>query len=154
MGEGGGRGHTFWFLKLISRLPFCVLYVISDIAYFFVRHIVGYRKDIVRKNLSASFPEKSEKELREIEKKFYHWLCDYFVETLKLLTITPEEMKKHLEFRGLEQLVAVKKEGQGVSSFLGHYCNWEWLSAAGLYWPWPDDVMGLIYQVKVIQRKK
>ena len=54
-------------------------------------------------------------------------------------------MKKHLEFRGLEQLVAVKKEGQGVSSFLGHYCNWEWLSAAGLYWPWPDDVMGLIY---------
>ena len=132
-------------LRLISRLPFCVLYVISDIAYFFVYCLVGYRKNIVRKNLSASFPEKSEKELREIEKKFYHWLCDYFVETLKLLTITPEEMKKHLEFRGLEQLVAVKKEGQGVSSFLGHYCNWEWLSAAGLYWPWPDDVMGLIY---------
>ena len=132
-------------LTLISRLPFKVLYILSDIAYLFVYHLVGYRKKVVRKNLSASFPEKSEKELREIERKFYHWLCDYFVETLKLLTITPEEMKKHLEFRGLEQLVAVKKDGQGVSSFLGHYCNWEWLSAAGLYWPWPDDVMGLIY---------
>ena len=132
-------------LTLISRLPFKVLYILSDIAYLFVYHLVGYRKKVVRKNLSASFPEKSEKELREIERKFYHWLCDYFVETLKLLTITPEEMKNHLEFKGLEQLVAVKKEGQGVSSFLGHYCNWEWLSAAGLYWPWPDDVMGLIY---------
>ena len=94
-------------LTLISRLPFKVLYILSDIAYLFVYHLVGYRKEIVRKNLSASFPEKSEKELREIERKFYHWLCDYFVETLKLLTITPEEMKKHLEFRGLEQLVAV-----------------------------------------------
>lgn len=132
-------------LTLISRLPFRVLYAISDVVYFFVYWIVGYRKNVVRKNLSSSFPEKSKEELREIEKKFYHWLCDYFVETLKLLSITPEEMKKHMEFRGLEKLVAVKKEGQGVSSFLGHYCNWEWLSAAGLYWPWPGDVMGLIY---------
>lgn len=138
---------SFWegLVRLLSRLPFKVLYAISDIVYVLVYHVVGYRKKIVRKNLTASFPEKNEKELREIEKKFYHWLCDYFVETLKLLTITPEEMKKHLEFRGLEKLVEVKKEGQGVSAFLGHYCNWEWLSAAKLYWPWQDAEMGLIY---------
>lgn len=132
-------------LTLISRLPFKVLYVISDMVYVLVYYLIGYRKNIVRKNLTASFPEKNEKELREIERKFYHWLCDYFVETLKLLTITPEEMKKHLEFRGLEKLVEVKKDGQGVSAFLGHYCNWEWLSAAKLYWPWQDAEMGLIY---------
>ena len=138
---------SFWegLVRLLSRLPFKVLYAISDIVYVLVYHVVGYRKKIVRKNLTASFPEKNEKELREIEKKFYHWLCDYFVETLKLLTITPEEMKKHLEFRGLEKLVEVKKDGQGVSAFLGHYCNWEWLSAAKLYWPWQDAEMGLIY---------
>jgi KDO2-lipid IV(A) lauroyltransferase len=132
-------------LTLISRLPFKVLYVISDMVYVLVYYLIGYRKNIVRKNLTASFPEKNEKELREIERKFYHWLCDYFVETLKLLTITPEEMKKHLEFRGLEKLVEVKNDGQGVSAFLGHYCNWEWLSAAKLYWPWQDAEMGLIY---------
>ena len=138
---------SFWegLVRLLSRLPFKVLYAISDIVYLLVYHVVGYRKKIVRKNLTASFPEKNEKELREIERKFYHWLCDYFVETLKLLTITPEEMKKHLEFRGLEKLVEVKKDGQGVSAFLGHYCNWEWLSAAKLYWPWQDAEMGLIY---------
>lgn len=132
-------------LTLISRLPFKVLYVISDIVYFFVYGIVGYRKKVVRGNLASSFPDRNEKEIRDIERKFYHWFCDYLVETLKLLSITPEEMKEHMEVRGLEKLVAVKKDGQGVSAFLGHHGNWEWLSASGLYWPWPDDVMGLIY---------
>ena len=66
-------------LTLISRLPFRVLYAISDVVYFFVYWIVGYRKNVVRKNLSSSFPEKSKKELREIEKKFYHWLCSISV---------------------------------------------------------------------------
>lgn len=132
-------------VRPLSRLPFKVLYVISDIVYVILYYLVGYRKKIVRKNLSTSFPEKSEAELREIERKFYRWLCDYFVETLKLLTITPEEMKRHLEFRGLDMVKAQKKEGQGVAAFLGHYCNWEWLSAIGIYWPWPGDEMGLIY---------
>lgn len=132
-------------LTLISRLPFRVLYVISDMVYVIVYHILGYRKKIVRKNLRTSFPEKTEDELRAIEKRFYHWFCDYFVETLKLLSITPEEMKRHIEFRNVDQIIAAKKEGQGISAFLGHYCNWEWLSAAGLFWPVPDDVMGLIY---------
>lgn len=134
-----------YILTLISRLPFKVLYAISDIVYVFVYVLVGYRKKVVRKNLTSSFPEKSEKELRDIERKFYHWLCDYFVETLKLLSITPEEMKKHLEYRGLEDIKAVRKEGQGVSAYLGHHCNWEWLSATKLYWLWENDEAGLIY---------
>ncbi len=132
-------------LTLISRLPFRGLYVISDMVYVIVYHILGYRKKIVRKNLRTSFPEKTDDELRAIEKRFYHWFCDYFVETLKLLSITPEEMKRHIEFRNVDQIIAAKKEGQGISAFLGHYGNWEWLSAAGLFWPVPDDVMGLIY---------
>ena len=61
---GKGLGLGAWLLSLLSRLPFKVLYVISDIAYFFVYCLVGYRKNIVRKNLSASFPEKSERRAR------------------------------------------------------------------------------------------
>ena len=134
-------------IKQISRLPFCVLYAISDMVYVILYCIIGYRKKIVRKNLSSAFPEKTQKELRDIERKFYHWLCDYFVETVKLLTIIPEQMKQHLEFRGMEKLTDAYDRGQGAAVFLGHYCNWEWLSAVGLYYPkeYSHVFSGLIY---------
>lgn len=134
-------------IKQISRLPFRVLYVISDVMYFFLYRMIGYRKKIVRKNLRSSFPEKSDEELKEIERNFYKWLCDYFVETLKLLTITPEEMKEHMEFHNVHLVTEACDKGQGFSAFLGHYCNWEWLSAVGIYYPegYENIFNGLIY---------
>lgn len=134
-------------IRQISKLPFGILYAISDVVYFFLYRLIGYRKKIVRSNLSSSFPEKTEKELRDIERRFYHWLCDYFVETLKLLSITPENMKRHLEFRNVEIITQAYDKGQGVAAFLGHYCNWEWLSAIGLYYPdeYEHAFNGLVY---------
>ena len=77
---------TYAVLWLFSLLPMWVHYLISDGIYVVVYHLVGYRKKMVRKNLSDSFPEKSEAEIVEIEKNFYRWFCDYLVETIKLLT--------------------------------------------------------------------
>ena len=75
---------TYAVLWLFSLLPMWVHYLISDGIYVVVYHLVGYRKKMVRKNLSDSFPEKSEAEIVEIEKDFYRWFCDYLVETIKL----------------------------------------------------------------------
>ena len=80
----------------ISMLPFGVLYLLSDTIYFLVYNVVGYRRKVVKKNLSSSFPEKSEQELRTIEKQFYHWFCDYMVETIKLLSISNEKLLEHI----------------------------------------------------------
>ena len=68
--------YGLWYL--LSLLPFCVHYVLSDLIYLILYKMLGYRKKIVRKNLATSFPEKSETELRTIERRFYHCLCDYF----------------------------------------------------------------------------
>lgn len=131
---------------LISRLPFKVLYALSDFVYVLVYHVVRYRRSLVRKHLATAFPEKTDKERHEIEHKFYHWLCDYFVETIKLLTITPEEMKKHLEWRGFEQVEDCYDSGQSCAAMLGHYCNWEWLSATPVFQQrHPDAAAVLIY---------
>ena len=73
---------------VLSLLPFCVLYVLSDIIYFFVYYCIGYRRKVVRMNLRNSFPNKSSEELKLIERKFYKTLCDYFVETIKMRTIS------------------------------------------------------------------
>ena len=62
---------------LLSILPFWVLYGLADFLFIIIYYVARYRRKIVRKNLCNSFPEKSEKEIKSIERKFYRWFCDY-----------------------------------------------------------------------------
>ena len=96
----------------ISLLPFWLLYLISDGFFLLIYYLVRYRRKVVWKNLSSSFPEKSEAELRQISRQFYHWLCDYFVETVKLLSISNERLLRRIEFRGVEELEKCFDQGQ------------------------------------------
>ena len=95
---------------LISLLPMWILYRLSDILYFLVYYIIGYRKKVVRKNLKNSFPEKSDRERLSIEKKFYAFFCDYIVETLKKFSISDEQMKKRMHFEGVPEMVQALKD--------------------------------------------
>ena len=116
----------------LSLLPFRLLFLLSDGLFLLVFHVIRYRRKIVWKNLSSSFPEKDERELRQTERQFYHWFCDYIFETFKLLSMSHKKMLRHIEFRGVEELEKCYDEGQNCAAILGHYCNWEWLSASGL----------------------
>ena len=131
---------------LLSILPFWVLYGLADFLFIIIYYVARYRRKIVRKNLCNSFPEKSEKEIKSIERKFYRWFCDYLFETFKLLSISDKNLLKHIDFVGLEQLEDAFDRGQDCATILGHYCNWEWLSATGLgYKRHPEAITGLIY---------
>ena len=131
---------------LFSLLPFRILYALSDGFYWIVYRLVGYRRKVVRSNLTSSFPEKDINEIKRIERGFYHFLCDYFVETFKLLSISPETFHKHVEFRGVEEMERCFDQGQSCAAILGHYCNWEYLAAIGLAFKrHPDAIIGLIY---------
>lgn len=134
------------FVYTLSLLPFRLLYFLSDGLFLLIFHLIRYRRKVVWKNLTTSFPEKSEHELRQIEQQFYHWFCDYIFETFKLLSISDQQLLKHIEFRGVELLEECFDRGQNCAAILGHYCNWEWLSASGLAFKrYPNAVMGLIY---------
>ena len=117
---------------LVALLPYRALYALSDGLYLLVYHIIRYRRKVVRKNLSTSFPEMSGAEIKNIERQFYHWLCDYAVETIKLLHVSDDELLRHLEFRGCDEVEKYLDKGQSVAWMLGHYCNWEYLSATAL----------------------
>ena len=134
------------FFKLLSRLPFRALYALSDAIYPLIYHVVRYRRSLVRKHLVTSFPEKNKDEIRDIERGFYHFLCDYFVEAIKLLTITREEFLRRVKFSGVEEMEKCFDEGQTCAFILGHYCNWEYLTKVGLALQrHPDAIMGAIY---------
>ena len=137
---------TYAVLWLFSLLPMWVHYLISDGIYVIVYHLVGYRKKLVRKNLSDSFPEKSEAEIIRIEKDFYSWFCDYLVESIKLLTISRQELRRRMVFKGAELVNKLTENGQSCAVYLGHYCNWEWITSLPL-WVTPKAQCGQIYHV-------
>lgn len=114
-------------LWLVSRLPFRILYAISDVVYVLLYHIIGYRKKVVRGNLELVFPEKSEKERLQIEKKFYGHLCDMFLEMVKTLGITNEQMKKRYVFTNVEVFQKLESEGKHIMIMMPHYASWEWV---------------------------
>lgn len=131
---------------LVSKLPYRALYVISDIANLVLYHIVRYRRDIVRRNITSAFPEKSLEECISIERGFYKWFCDYFVETVKLMSVSRQELLSRIEFRGIDKIEECFDRGQTCAGILGHYGNWELLSATGLVIKkHPEAVIGLIY---------
>lgn len=131
---------------LVSKLPYRALYVISDIANLVLYHIVRYRRDIVRRNITSAFPEKSLEECISIERGFYKWFCDYFVETVKIMSVSRQELLSRIEFRGIDKIEECFDRGQTCAGILGHYGNWELLSATGLVIKkHPEAVIGLIY---------
>lgn len=134
---------VFWYL--LSLLPLRMLYALSDLLFFPLYYGLKYRRRVVRNNIAGSFPEKSEQERIRIEKQFYHFFCDYVVETIKLFSISKKQMMKRMTFSGLEEMrEALKKEGKkSCFVYLGHYCNWEFVASLQ-YWL-PEMHCGQIY---------
>jgi len=114
-------------LWLISILPFRLLYAFSDVIYLFVYKIFGYRINTVTKNLNLVFPNKSEDEIKDITKKFYHHLCDMIVESIKSLTISEAEMKKRFTFTNVEEILEIEKQNKSIVLMCAHYASWEWI---------------------------
>lgn len=120
-------------VKMISLMPFWLLYVISDVLFYPVYYILRYRRKVVHKNLTESFPEKSPEDIIKIEKGFYHFLIDLIFESCKLASIKPQEMKRRMKFINMELLNDMIEEGKSITVYVGHYGNWEWLASSGLW---------------------
>lgn len=146
---------VYVFLYLLSLLPFWFLYVISDLLCFIIYHLGGYRKEVVMKNLSIAFPEKTEKERKEIAIEFYHNLIDAFVETIKLLSISDKEFIKRCSanFDLIDNLAAKEKN---IQLQPGHQFNVEFynllysrqlksLRFIFMYMPFSSDMLNNIF---------
>lgn len=132
-------------LYLHALLPLKVLYIFADILYIPLYYIIRYRVKVVRNNLKNSFPDKNTKELRQIEKEFYHHFCDYFVETIKLLHITDSEIRERITFDNMDIVKDLMEDNKSCIMFLGHYANWEWVPSITLEFT-DGTLLGQIYR--------
>ncbi len=96
--------------------------------YVLMYRVAGYRKEVVFQNLRNSFPEKSEKEIEQIARRFYSHLCDLFLETFKTLTISRNSMLGHCSMtpRALKLMNDFAARNKNIVLVMGHFGNWEW----------------------------
>ena len=120
-------------LWLISKLPFKAIYVFSDVVYVLIYRVFGFRKKVVRSNLSLCFPEKSEAELKKIEAKFYRHLCDIFLEMIKTLDLQPEDLKERFIITNPEAIKEIDNSGKSAIVMCAHYASYEWITALKTY---------------------
>lgn len=121
-------------VSILSLFSLNILYRLSDyFLYPIIYYIVRYRRRLVRQNLAASFPEKSERQLLEIEKQYYRHLADLIVEIIYSYRVSGEEMLKRLNFINSEQAIKLARQYGGTILMLGHIGNWEWFAEVSHY---------------------
>ena len=130
--------------KAIAIWPLRVLYVLSDLIYPLVYYVARYRREVVYKNLENSFPEKSTGEITKIEKQFYRHFCDYVMETVKLMHISDDEMRRRMRFTNPEYIEQLRSDGRPIFLYLGHQANWEYIISITM-WTSPEFTAGQIY---------
>ncbi|MBW4361818.1 lysophospholipid acyltransferase family protein [Flavobacterium taihuense] len=118
---------------VISILPFRLLYLFSDLVYFFVYRVIRYRKKTVRENLALTLPHLSDQERLIIEKKFYHHMCDMFLEMIKTMSISKDEICKRFIFKNIEVYKELEKQGKSIAVICSHYASYEWIISMNYY---------------------
>lgn len=113
------------FLYLLSLLPFWLLFLISDLVFFILFYLVGYRRKVVQENLRNSFPEKSEQERKIIERKYFKYMADLMMETIKSVSMSKKQVKRRMVCTNPELVEHYFSQNKSILAAAGHYGNWE-----------------------------
>ncbi len=126
-------------MNLLGRLPFPVLYLLSDIVFALIYHVVRYRRTLVARNIAGAFPEMTRSQHSGIGRRFYRNLCDYFFETAKLSSISDNEMRRRMVFTNPGMIDSLLDNHRSVAVYFSHCFNWEWAPSVTLWSNHSDD---------------
>lgn len=114
-----------WF-KLLSLLPSFILFSLSNPLAFLLYRVFGYRKKVIIENLGNSFPDRSQKEIKEIARRYYHHLAILMLEVMFLRFVSDKRLSKMIEIENIELFDALYKDGRNIIAMYGHFGNWEY----------------------------
>jgi len=138
----GAKLAYYIFVIPLSYLPLSVIYLFTDFFFLLIITLVPYRKKVIEQNLRRSFPTKSEKELRQLKRKYYRHFTDLLAEGIKNLTISKRSLEKRFKVKNPELMKALYEQKKGVLLVSGHYNNWEWLITSQNFL-FPHQAMGI-----------
>jgi Kdo2-lipid IVA lauroyltransferase/acyltransferase len=122
--------RSAWWVRLLSRAPFPLLYLLADFLGWLAFRVFPHRDAVVRANLSQCFSELEEPQIRDIRRRYYAGFADVLVEVIKSATASPAEIRRRVRIIGLEQPRALLAQGQSVLLAAAHQTNWEWMLLA------------------------
>ena len=130
---------AYWMLAAVwyglSLLPMWIHYLFSDILFVLVAYVLRYRHRVVLKNLRNAYPDKSEQEIKLLQRGFYRHFCDVLVESVKFATLSRKNIMRRMTYTGGEEVGEILNSGQSIALLLGHYGNWEWATSLVLWLP-------------------
>ena len=119
------------FTGLFFLFPFRLLFLFSNLFYYLVFYVIGYRKKVVISNLKKAFPNKKDDECYALAKQYYRYLTDVIFESLKGFTMSRKSIVKRHCIINPEILNPYFEKKQSIIGVSGHYGNWEWGSMSG-----------------------
>lgn len=135
----------YWLLNAfvwsLAILPMWILYRLSDLSFLLLYHVVRYRRRVVWRNIRGSFPDRTDRECRQIARRFYRHFADYIFETIKLRHVSDCWMRRHFVFDGIDMSDRLLDEGKSVIVYFSHCGNWEWATSVTL---WSDRFSRII----------
>src|ERR1700691_3429866 len=128
-----GDRSALW-IRALSRLPFGVLYALTALIMWLLRHGLRFRVAVARDNLSRCFPDRSAAEIESLLDAYYRQLSQVAAEFLKMAHMSAGELRARLQVHNVERVTAETGAGRSVLLLGAHQCNWEWtLQATVLY---------------------
>ncbi len=121
---------------LFGRMPARCRYGVGDVLSLVLYGVVRYRRGVVADNLARSFPEKSADERKTIERRFYRYLGEVFVETLSLVSMTERQLRRSMTYDNIELIDSLTARGPLIAA-MSHYCQWEFTIGYQLFTPHP-----------------
>lgn len=122
--------HRFSYLLIKALLfipglfPRISIRVLPRIAHFILATVIGYRKEVIHKNLSRCFKEE---DVKKISKDYYKHLSKILIEPFFTSNLSRDYLLSRV-YGDYSNIKQVAERKQNAIILLGHMGNWEWLS--------------------------
>ena len=123
--------------RCIAVLPYWFkYYVLESILFFLLCDLLHYRRRIILENLRNSFPERSERELRRLARKYYHTLAQMFIDTFNFTYMPARKIRRCFSIENIDEERRLTRGGDWIA-IMGHFGCWE----VGSFMPFYDDTV-------------
>lgn len=119
--------ELLWFFSLITSYTprFFKYYILKPIVAFILR-ISGYRYKVIKANLRNSFPQKNEKEINKIARRYYSFLGEVVIDTINLVGASEKRKDYVAEWVNSKEMNE-KLCGKDWIAVGAHYGCWEYM---------------------------
>ena len=128
--ECGTPARPAWWVRLLARIPFSLLYGFASLLGWLSVRVYPYRLHVVRENLIKAFPDYGEAQLRAVIAGYYLSFAQMLIEVIKAASMPPAEVRRRVRIVNLELARARLDQGQSLLLVAAHQCNWEWMLLA------------------------